>query len=221
MQMDRIMTGTSGNGADGRAGGARLRSNRQTAFQCAPVLLGVKPSNLLILEAQYAATARQLLKGSGVEVRALFYRPGQKIILLVYRRSLVEGVLEPEENRAFLRAAGYQDKDLSQILGRLQKRYRQYMERKEGFPHELGLLLGYPLEDVKGFIQYKGEGFLCSGYWKVYGNVKKAQQTFRLYDTVRKGLADLTEKGMDVLEAVECWERRGAIEGHHIVRAAG
>lgn len=219
--MEHMVVRTSRDKGSGRTEDARLRSNRQTAFQCGPVLLGVKPSNLLIIEAQYAVTARQLLKGSGVEVRSLFYRPGQKIILLVYRKDLLEEVLEPEENRAFLRGAGYQDKDLPQILEGLQERYRQYMEHKEGFPHELGLLLGYPLEDVKGFILHKGEGFLCSGYWKVYGDVKKAQQTFRLYDTVRKGLADLTEKGLDLLEAVEYWERSRAVEGQQTVQAAG
>ena len=37
------------------------------------------------------------------------------------------------------------------LIGRLQE--------NEGFPHEIGLFLGYPPEDVLGFIENKGEFF--------------------------------------------------------------
>ena len=41
---------------------------------------------------------------------------------------------------------------------------------KDGFPHEVGLFLGYPLDDVTGFIEQKGKNYKCCGIWKVYGN---------------------------------------------------
>ncbi|MBR6403684.1 MAG: DUF3793 family protein [Eubacterium sp.] len=37
------------------------------------------------------------------------------------------------------------------------------------------------LEDVKGFIEHKGECSKCVGCWKVYGDVKKAVDTFDRY----------------------------------------
>ena len=37
------------------------------------------------------------------------------------------------------------------------------------FPHEIGVFLGYPLEDVVGFIRHRGKCFTCCGCWKSYG----------------------------------------------------
>lgn len=198
-----------------------IRLNCQTAFQCAPVLLGIKPSNLLIIEPSNIAMAQQLLRNAGVGIRTLFYSPGRKIILFVYRQGMMESVLKSEENLEFLKEYGYEDRDFSRILGRLQKRYCRYMSERQEFPHELGVLLGYPLEDVKGFIQHKGENFLCSGYWKVYANAEEAQKTFQLYDTVRKGLTELTEQGLDVCEAVAYWEQYRMPTEAAVLQAAG
>ena len=50
---------------------------------------------------------------------------------------------------------------------------------KDGFPHEVGLFLGYPLDDVTGFIEQKGKNYKCCGIWKVYGNEKQTQMLFR------------------------------------------
>lgn len=49
------------------------------------------------------------------------------------------------------------------------------------FPHEIGLFLGYPVEDVKGFIENKASCAKCVGYWKVYGDEEKAQKLFNQY----------------------------------------
>ena len=46
------------------------------------------------------------------------------------------------------------------------------------FPHEVGLFLSYPPEDVKGFIDHRANGFKCAGLWKVYGDEAKAQALF-------------------------------------------
>lgn len=199
----------------------QIALNCQAAFQCAPVLLGIKPSNLLIIEPSNIAMAQQLLRSTGVGIRTLFYSPGRKIILFVYRQGMMEAVLKSEANLAFLQAYGYEDASFSRILSRLQKRYCRYMSERQEFPHELGVLLGYPLEDVKGFIQHKGENFLCSGYWKVYANAEEAQKTFQLYDTVRKGLSELTEQGLNVCEAVAYWEQYRMPGERAVLQAAG
>lgn len=59
--------------------------------------------------------------------------------------------------------AGYRSFSLESILKEICVRYQRYMEYKEDFPHEMGLLLGYPVEDVKGFMKHKGENSLCIG----------------------------------------------------------
>ena len=55
------------------------------------------------------------------------------------------------------------------------------MVQGEGFPHEVGLFLGYPPEDVQGFMERRAKGFRCVGCWKVYGDAEKAQKLFASY----------------------------------------
>ena len=38
--------------------------------------------------------------------------------------------------------------------------------------------LGYPLEDVVGFIRHRGKCFTCCGCWKSYGDPAAARQHF-------------------------------------------
>ena len=42
------------------------------------------------------------------------------------------------------------------------------LQRFEAFPHEIGLFLSYPPEDVRRFIEHKGHESKCEGCWKVY-----------------------------------------------------
>ena len=55
--------------------------------------------------------------------------------------------------------------------------------RQEGcFPHEIGLFLGYPSEDVRGFMENGPRCCKCCGYWKVYGDEEKAGRVFAQYE---------------------------------------
>ena len=56
----------------------------------------------------------------------------------------------------------------------------RFREGKE-FPHEVGLFLSYPPEDVKGFIDHRANNFKCTGPWKVYGDEGKARSLFAKY----------------------------------------
>ena len=76
-----------------------------------------------------------------------------------------------KEIRELLQESGYQDFTLGNILSTFQKRYQGYMCGEPGFPHEMGVLLGYPVEDVRGFMEQNGQNALYQGYWKVYAHV--------------------------------------------------
>lgn len=56
-------------------------------------------------------------------------------------------------------------------------------------PHEVGLFLGYPAEDVEGFRRHGGQGYKYSGLWKVYSDVERAQRCFRQYGCCRRPCA--------------------------------
>lgn len=122
------------------------------------------------------------------ETRALVY---------VYREGLLQEELENPENAAFLKAYGYESTDIAYALNRLRNRVA---ECKEGFPHEIGVFLDYPLGDVIGFIENKGHNYKCKGCWKVYCNECEAQKTFQRYQKCRNVYLRLWKQGRSVLQ---------------------
>jgi hypothetical protein len=48
----------------------------------------------------------------------------------------------------------------------------------EGFPHEIGIFLGYPLADVISFMSDVPQKNIACGYWKVYHRPERAERIF-------------------------------------------
>ena len=65
-------------------------------------------------------------------------------------------MLKNPKNRAYLASKGYQvEKGLNFVLAELFHR----LAANDDFPHEVGLFLGYPLEDVVGFETHGAQDF--------------------------------------------------------------
>ena len=62
----------------------------------------------------------------------------------------------------------------------MKRRYKEF-----NCPHELGIFLGFPLNDVKDFMNCKDKKCLSCGYWLVYNNLQEAQEIFSKYDKVK------------------------------------
>ena len=153
--------------------------------QCAPVLKGVKISNLITMKPGGGRKIRAYLKKSRIICIPL-YADAEKEVLFLYRYEQLERHLKNREVREFLRSCGYESFEVASVLVRLRRRYRLYAGISKEFPHELGVLLGYPVGDVQGFIDNRGENSLTSRYWKVYQNPKEAEKIFDLYDRVKE-----------------------------------
>ena len=79
------------------------------------------------------------------------------------------------------------------------ERLSQRLCRSEGvFPHEIGLFLGYPPEDVTGFVRHRGQNFKFCGHWKVYSNEQKARRIFERYDRCRCAVCNRLAEGMSI-----------------------
>ena len=141
---------------------------------CAPTLSGVKPACIFTLH-------KENIPGWQTELsscRSLFSGNGLRLrVLCGCRRHLVIMVYRPALLRESLRSA-----------------------KAGGFPHEIGLFLGYPLEDVTGFIAAGGAEYRCSGCWKVYGDVEQAQHLFRRYAACRKRYLAMASSGLTLGE---------------------
>ena len=56
------------------------------------------------------------------------------------------------------------------------------MSANSEFPHEVGLFLGYPPEDVYGFIHGDRRAAKYVGTWKVFGDVESARRRFAQFE---------------------------------------
>ena len=56
-----------------------------------------------------------------------------------------------------------------------------HLMHDQQFPHEIGLFLGYPPEDVQGFMKDCHAGVKCVGCWKVYGDEERSRKLFARY----------------------------------------
>lgn len=169
----------------------------QFVFQCAPLIAGLKMSNLFIIRKKYLRRLCELLQRSKIRCRVL-YVDGDRLTVLLYHPQMLIVYLQGKRARNLLLKEGYEQFDLEFVLLKFTCRYRQYRRETQSFPHELGLLLGYPLDDVEGFIQNDGKNCLYTGYWKVYANVPAKRQLFRRYECAREELMEQMNQGVKV-----------------------
>lgn len=116
------------------------------------------------------------LAPKGLRLLPLRWQDGRALLYL-YRPARLARDLQCPEARALLAPRGYCCDDPTRCVGHLMQRLRE----AEEFPHEIGLFLSYPPEDVRGFIQSPACGYKCVGCWKVYGDPRAAQRTFGQY----------------------------------------
>ena len=83
------------------------------------------------------------------------------------------------------------------------------MQKGKDFPHEIGVLLGYPAEDVKGFVVNEGKNYLYSGYWKVYGDLSEAKQLFYKFDRAK----ELVSQGIGIRNVIESCSSNLLLDG--------
>lgn len=166
-------------------GNPRLRLEFQIVLQCAPFLKGLKAASLVPLEEGLCRGIGEYFCGTGIAWRILGRRRGKALVFL-YRREELEEYLSRPEIRGILDRFGYRGMELEEMLGRLGERMDAMGRKEKGFPHEIGVFLGYPARDVEGFIRTGGSQYLAAGYWKVYHDVFCAARTFRSFDEAKQ-----------------------------------
>ena len=164
----------------------------------APTLAGIKTGNLF--PCTFASTQdmvrdlreiNRVLVPRGLRLLPL-RRKDDRALLYLFRPADLSRDLAGQEARRLLREAGYGD-DLTHLvcLRELTRRLRE----GEEFPHEIGLFLGYPPEDVQGFIRHRGREAKACGCWKVYGDEETAQARFDAFKSCTARYCRLREQG--------------------------
>lgn len=158
-----------------------------TAYNTAPTLLNLKPANLLSFTdnrnkmlSAWRLHGDEVCRKLGLSAVELSAKTGSAVVLF-YRDDALENVIRGNAEAGFLAEHGYRASDpLSRHLVRLQSRF------KDACPHEIGIFLGIPVEDIRGFIEHGGQNCKLCRYWKVYHNPGKAAEIFSGFDTARK-----------------------------------
>ena len=161
-------------------------SEEQIILNCSPTLAGIKTGNLFRCRCDdrgdFINSTRNLNKRlvpKGVKVIPICVSDACALVY-VYREARLREDLMNDEAMKLLRKYGYVDCNINKCVSRLCKRLSTGCS-KEYFPHEVGLFLGYPPMDVRGFIESPSKGYKMVGFWKVYGDEMSASKKFDLY----------------------------------------
>lgn len=154
---------------------------------CSPVLLRHKVSNLVSVSKRDIPEISILVDAyngkfetHGIKMERIC-ECDKRILLLVYSESQLIKHLKDSEVSKILTFYGYKkSSNIEEYIETLRNRMAM-----EDFPHEIGVFLGYPLLDVKGFIANNGKNYNYCGYWKVYGDTAEAKKIFSIYDRLR------------------------------------
>lgn len=165
----------------------------------APTLAGLKTGSLFTCpyedRASLLDSIRRLNKRLGAKgLRVVPLRfSDKKALIYLYRPRKLEADLADSTAASLLEQQGYAAGGC-RCLGHLARRVRSQAE----FPHEIGLFLGYPPEDVLGFMENRACGCKCVGCWKVYGDEAAARKKFDQYKKCTRIYWDRWTQGRDI-----------------------
>jgi hypothetical protein len=151
--------------------------------------MGVKPAALFVLRSESAWAC--LTGFLPVSLNLMILRKSESgLLVFVFEKEKLEKTLSNRTAGALLAGMGYP-------AGASVFAFLEYLKKQienRSFPHEIGLFLGYPVDDVLGFVKHKGKNYKLCGYWKVYGDVEQAKLCFRQYDKCREYLKAVFEE---------------------------
>ena len=150
---------------------------------CAPTLAGLKTGSMYACPYEKRETLlgelgrlNRLLSPRGLRILPLRFGPDRALLYLFRPEELARDLRCPHAQK-ILAEAGYEDLRPENCMRCLIERLRS----REDFPHEIGLFLSYPPEDVQGFIDNRAHNYKRICAWKVYGDEERAQRTFEQY----------------------------------------
>lgn len=150
----------------------------------------------------------------GVRVCVIAWRAFGAIVL-AYRPDLLVSHLRDARTTAVLASLGYpvlnsvlpagvRETSLDALLAHLTQRFAM-----EKLPHEIGFFLGYPYEDVEGFVRHRGRKFRFCGCWKVYGDPRAAAKLFARYRRCTRRCVWLRRSGSTAVDIAAGCRYRG------------
>ena len=137
----------------------------------------------------------RVLSPKGITAVPLCTQQG-RVLLYLYRPKSLSQDLRDTEALRLLEDAGYHSCSASRCVAELSRKLRG----GGPFPHEIGLFIGYPPEDVQGFIENRARNYKCIGCWKVYGDVESAKKRFVQFERCTRAYMRYHAEGHSLAE---------------------
>ncbi|MFR6496656.1 MAG: DUF3793 family protein [Ruminococcus sp.] len=153
---------------------------KKLAHFTAPTLLGIKCASLVSLSREefdipsYAAAFNARAEKGGLQMQIMCRCQKRLLVLCIARNCCKSGWKSRQSGSSCIDMGTQMTWIWQPVLCGCKKRIAE----KPEFPPRDRDILGYPLEDVDGFITHQGENCKLCGCWKVYGNVEQARRTF-------------------------------------------
>lgn len=162
-------------------------------YNVAPTLANEKASSLINFHNKHKRNLYKLWKmyknTVTKELNLKFYElkiTDEYVVVLFYNEDKLYEIFKDVKTMKFLYRFGYREKmTLKEKMSLLKRRYEVVC------PHEMGVFLGYSLDDVIDFIEYPNKKCLLCGYWKVYNNPRQAEKIFKKYDDIKTKVIQL------------------------------
>lgn len=179
-------------------------SEETFVLHSAPTLAGIKTGSLFSIPCnnkrcvvEKIRKLNQVLTPKGIRTIPLEINE-KRCLIYVYRPKKLQQDMKHEQAIFILKELGYPLENIDLCITYLIQR----LKGKQEFPHEIGLFLGYPPEDVKGFIEHHARDYKEVGSWKVYGNEKLARNQFKRFEQCTKDYAGRMQMGCDLKKLV-------------------
>ncbi|PAB58054.1 DUF3793 family protein [Anaeromicrobium sediminis] len=158
-----------------------------------PVILGVKPSEIMSFKMNDATTNEKIKKieetfsiCKHISYKISYYN-GTSIKVLFYNVKSLEKTLKEPRNLKFLASIGYPKKfSLNFFLNHLISKINLGI-----IPTEIGVFLGYPLKDVIGFMGHPSLKLTKVNGWRIYGDSRISDQRYEEFLQAKKKIRDL------------------------------
>lgn len=166
-------------------------------FSAAPTLAGEKVSSLITfsndnrniynLWQKNKEQIKDMLNVKFFELK----KNEDHIVVLFYNEEKLENAIREKRNIEFLNRFGYsKEMNLKECLVILSKRFENIC------PHEIGIFLGYPVDDVIVFTDCPNKKCKMIGYWKVYHDIEVAKKIFTKYDQIKYSIIKMIIDGV-------------------------
>ena len=181
-------------------------SEEMLVSYCSPTLSGLKTGSLFSCPCDSKkkmsgeiSNFNQKLSKKGIRILPVRIS-GRRALIYVYRPEKLKQDFFDEKVQTILAHKGYDCTNQNRCVCRLVEKLRKDSE----FPHEIGLFLGYPAEDVKGFIENGGKNCKCCGMWKVYCDEKAKVQLFHKFQRCTDIYQQVFSEGRNLVQMTVC-----------------